>query len=204
MYPPQPHQPRRLVGTLITPNSAEFRELLSWSYPSEPFYVDQVRRALHESIPQLVLFQSVALWAYHDADETSALVAFGTLQITDEYSRDSGGLEHCYIPLLSAKPGAKGYGPAIVEHLTAEAAILVNRTYQGRISNRLFLDVYQENTPASGLYTRCGFTRVNPDRLLYDEKEGNQPYFVMAKSLEVTLPPPPPRPASPTPSRRRS
>jgi ribosomal protein S18 acetylase RimI-like enzyme len=136
-----------------------------------------VRRALHSDIPQLVTFQGASLWVYADPNAGPSLVAFGTLQLATTYAKEG----HCYIPLLSARPGAKGYGDALVQHLIAEAAILV-RTHSD-ISKDLFLDVYVANAVAIGLYERNGFIITNKESPLLDDRENNEPYYVMVRSV---------------------
>lgn len=200
MNPAPSRPPRRLVPFPLRLNSDEFRQIQGWVYPTEPFYIDQVRRAIQSDIPQLVTFHDCALWGYRDPDAGGDLVAFGTLQITDLYADRAAGKNHCYIPLLSARPGAKGYGPPIMDHLIAEAAILV-RQHQGTLSDQLFLDVYVANDTASDRYVTAGFTILNPTTPIPDEAERNEPYYVMAKNITVaSVSPVKPMPSTRPPS----
>lgn len=185
MTPAPSLPPRRLTPFPLRLNSDEFREIQGWVYPTEPFYIDQVRRAIRSDIPQLVTLHGCALWGYRDPDAGGDLVAFGTLQITDLYANEADKKEHCYIPLLSARPGAKGYGTPIMDHLVAEAAILI-RQHRGTLSDQLFLDVYVANKTASDRYVIAGFTILNPKSPIPDENERNEPYYVMAKNLALS------------------
>ena len=178
--------PRRLVAKPVTHASPEYREILTWNFAPEPFYIAQVARAIRADIPQLILYQDATLWVFADAGSVDP-VGFGVLTISDLYSGSTGGAPHCYIPLLSAKPGQKGCGKPIVSHLVSEAAILANRALLGEISDRVFLDVYAENTDAINSYRKSGFQVLNEDAPLFDDAENNAPYFVMARNVRETV-----------------
>lgn len=180
-----PFAPRRLAAKPVTHASPEYREILTWTFAPEPFYIAQVARAVSDDLPQLISYQHAGLWVFTDTD-SGELVGFGTLVINSLYSDLAGGLEHCYIPLLSAKPGQKGCGKLIATHLLGEASILVNQTYAGKLSDRVFLDVYTTNTDAINSYRKCGFEILNEEAPLLDPKENNAPYVVMARSVRVS------------------
>ena len=91
------------------------------------------------------------------------------------YSAFTEQKPHCYIPLLSAKPGARGYGAAIVELLVAEATSLVQSCDPDELSEMLLLDVYVANETVSKLYERCGFVTLNPTTPLIDPDEDDAP-----------------------------
>ncbi|WP_082840151.1 GNAT family N-acetyltransferase [Gemmata sp. SH-PL17] len=125
---------------------------------------------------------------YSDPPLGKEFVGFGILQIEEHYSNYTGGLPHCYIPLLSVKPGIKsmGYGKSIVDHLIAEAALNV-RDFEGYVSSYLFLDVYVANEPAIRLYRdKCQFVVLNPNNPISDPDEHNEPYFVMARNVALS------------------
>ncbi len=178
-----PFPPRKLFARPVTHASAEYRELLTWEFDSTPFFIAQVARAIRVEIPQLILFQNATLWVFAEPGSPE-LVGFGTFVISDLYANLTGGLPHCYIPLLSAKPGQKGCGKPIVKYLMDEAAVWVKQT-ESQISTRVLLDVYAENADAINSYTKSGFEILNPDQPLLDAAENNAPYFVMARNVEV-------------------
>ncbi len=141
---------------------------------------------LLSDIPHLVLFENCAVWGYADPEAGRDLVGFGTITVTSLYSRYTGGLPHCYIPLLSVKPAIKsyGYGQFIVDHLVAEAAVHIPLWESGTISDRVFLDVYTANDRALRLYRdKCQFVCLNPDAPVLDPDENNEPYVVMARNV---------------------
>lgn len=182
----------------ITLASPEFADLLTWPYPDQPFYQGQVRRALRDFVPELVEYKGCRVWVFRDP--TGQAVGFGTLVAIDYYARFAGGKYHPYVPVLGVHPKfyGLGYGPRIVEYLTAEAVRLV-RLFPG-LSDLLFLDVYAANQKAINLYRdKFHFVVLNPDTPIPDEKENNEPYFVMAKSLAIAPSPAPLTPPPPSP-----
>ena len=176
--------PRRLVAGPVTHASPEYREILTWEFGVEPFYIAQVARAIRNDVPQLILYQDAALWVFADV-ESVELVGFGTLLISDVYADLTGGFLHCYIPLLSAKPGQKGCGRPIVNHLVGEAAIWFNQLRSEPVSDHVFLDVYADNTDAINSYRKSGFRVLNEDAPRLDPEEHDAPYFVMARSVRA-------------------
>lgn len=183
--PPIPLTPARVAAT-----SAEYRELLSWPYPDEPFYEGQVRRALRTDVRQRVLSGEYEVWVYRDPDGHT--VGFGTLTVSRYYTGYAGGKPHPYIPLLGVHPRflGRGHGRDLIGHLVAEAVILA--LSDPDIAGRLFLDVYTANDRAVAVYQKLGFEIQNPDAPIPDPRENNEPYFVMAKNLAVSPPPPSP------------
>ena len=122
------------------------------------------------------------IWTYRDPD--SEVVGFGSLEIDEEYLDFTDGQRHPYIPLLAVnKPmEGRGHGQSIVRHLIREATILASGP--GGCHDRLFLDVYADNTRAIELYKKCGFTKTagQPRR---HRAEGNRPYVIMFHKLPV-------------------
>jgi len=92
---------------------------------------------------------------------------------------------HSYIPLLAVNPAfqKRGHGRSIVEHLTAEAALLARSS--ATISHLLFLDVYTANRGAISLYERCGFVAMNADMPIPDPRQNGESYVIMAKNVSV-------------------
>lgn len=131
---PSSYPPRSVIAQAIALDSHEHRIIRAWQFPRTPFYVDQVRRAFLFDIPQRMQYQGCTLFCYRDFYNPNEIVGFGTLQFEDYYSKLTNR-SHCYIPLLSAKPVLKGFGKPIVDHLVAEASILVRR-YSGLIEMR--------------------------------------------------------------------
>lgn len=130
------------------------------------------------------------MFAYRDQSD---VFGFGTLDVScDHYANKfTGGLSHCYIPLLAVHPDPrfqrKGHGSRIVQHLES-AAFMCIAAYASageRFSNDLFLDVYTANTAAIALYQKRGFHILNPNNPIPDPDENSEPYFVMAKRLPV-------------------
>lgn len=183
--------PAHISPVSVAVDSPEFGDLLTWPYPDEPFYEGQVRRALRDFVPELVQYKGCRVWVFRDP--AGQAVGFGSLVVVDYYAEFVDGKYHPYIPVLGVHPGCYGlgYGPRIVDYLTGEAMRLV-RDIPG-LSDILFLDVYAANQKAIGLYEKkFGFGVQNPDHPIPDPRENNEPYFVMAKSLVVTPPPPSP------------
>ena len=187
--PSLPQQPRSLIAIPLAVNSSEFRRIQGWAYPDEPFYLRQVRQMLLRDIPQIALFENCAIWGYIDPAAASDFVGFGTIRVSDLYSRYTGGQPHCYIPLLAVNSRVQsyGYGKSIVEHLVAEAAIVHAALCPvGSISDLVFLDVYKANEKAYRLYhEKCQFVPLNPDAPILDPDENNEPYIIMARNISI-------------------
>ena len=186
--PSTPHVPHPLIPVPIAVSSSEFRAIQGWQFPSEPFYLRQVREMLLRDIPQLSVFHDCALWRYVDPLVGPSSVGFGSISVTNIYSALTGNQRHLYIPLLSANPQLKsyGYGKSIVEHLVAEATQLLDTFKQSGedLWEAVFLDVYVKNEPACNLYTnKCGFRILNLTNPEPDPAENGEPYYVMARKL---------------------
>ncbi len=124
-------------------------------------------------------YYDLALRAEHQ------LIGFGVFQVSDSYF-DIEQKRHAYIPLLSAKPGltGRGYGKAIVSQLIQLAETIVRRS-NGALSSSLYLDVYVANTRAIYCYKSQGFEIINETAPILDERENNQPYYVMSRELDL-------------------
>jgi len=122
-----PLQPVQLSARLVAVSSDEFRDIINWPFPDEPFYQRQVATLLRNDITKRVIFNQCMIWSYRDLATSPDIIGFGTLDISDLYSVYTNGLAHYYIPLLALKPGVKsrGYGKEIVDHLVATAALMV-------------------------------------------------------------------------------
>lgn len=173
----------------------EYHEILQWTFPSDPFFVEQVGRSIAHDVPQFFLLGNrFTLWGYRDAQVGQQLVGFGCHMIADYYCDFTNGVKHCYIPLLSVNPGiqSRGYGRAIVEHLVAVAQNEHAQQPLGTLSDYLFLDVYTANDRAIKLYEKCQFTILNKSNPIPDPDENQEPYYVMASHLTAST-------SSPTP-----
>jgi hypothetical protein len=182
-------EPRSLLARPIALNSSDFRAIQGWQFPDEPFYLRQIQRMLVRDIPHYVLFEGCTIWVYIDPQAGKDPIGFGTISVSNLYSRYTHDLPHCYIPLLSIKPDVKsfGYGQSIVEHLVAEAAVVVRMSESETISDYLFLDVYTANEKASRLYDqKCQFVILNPDAPILDPDENNEPYVIMARKVSTS------------------
>ena len=180
-----PHSPGQLTAIPTTPGQPDYEQLLTWPFASVPFYVGQVTRLLENDLRQRVLHRAARVWVYQNPHGKK--VGFGSLHECDEYARFTGGMFHCYIPLLAVHPNffGQGHGRAIVEHLIGEAALTVE-SLAPDFSNNLFLDVYAANAPAISLYRKCGFEVLNPNTPILDPLENNETYVVMAKNVEIS------------------
>lgn len=174
--------PTILEAVRTTPAGGDYQNLLSWVFPSAPFYSAQVARLLRADIPHRCIHGNGLVWVYRDSNRD--IVGFGTLDRCNEYDQFTQGESHAYIPLLAVKPEyqGRGHGFRIVEHLIGEAALYALYC-PGAMSDRLFLDVYTANVPAVSLYQKCGFSILNPKNTIPDPQEHNEPYFVMARSI---------------------
>lgn len=164
-----------LTSTMISHDDPVFKAICGWPF-ADPF----VARILKEDIPQRAQFGDVRIWAYRDSDRN--LVGFGTLDISTDYGEFTGGRPHPYIPILAKNPTAnvQGVGIQIVNHLVAEAGLLV---LSGRCHDDLYLDVYLTSEAAIHTYRKCGFLEVTEQRL--DPRENDRPYLIMAKKVSV-------------------
>ena len=160
----------------IRPGSPEFADVAGWAF-ADAF----VGRLLRTDIPQRIDFGRCRMWVYRDADGQD--VGFGTLDICLEYAHQTGGQPHAYLPLLAVNPASegRGYGQAIVRHLSDEATILA---LEGRCHETIYLDAYTTSVRAIGLYKKCGFAEISPEPLA-DPGESGQLYVIMAKRLKV-------------------
>ena len=70
------------------------------------------------------------------------------------------------------KPGA-GYGRQLLRHCIAEV-------FKARQRNRLWLDVFPDNTPARRLYASCGFVEEGTLREVYFWKDSFHSTIVMS------------------------
>ncbi len=155
----------------------EFSEISGWPF-DEPY----VGRLLTKDIPQRMRFKRCRTWVY--LDPAIRLVGFGTLDVCDEYRLYTEGQPHPYIPLLAVNPTSQrlGHGTSIVDHLVAEATILVQ--HQRGIHDALFLDVYTDNEAAIQLYARSGFETITTEPIP-DRNENDRPYIIMARRVSV-------------------
>jgi ribosomal protein S18 acetylase RimI-like enzyme len=178
-----PQSPLAFDARLIFPSEPEYEAILEWPFSKAVFYERQVEQLLGTDIPRRVLLESAFVWAYRDRDRNT--VGFGTLSVSKDYERLTGGRSHCYIPLLAVNPvfQRRGHGRRIVEHLTAEA-VSVARSLKD-CSDVIFLDVYVANTSAISLYEKCGFAVLNPDAPIPDPGENNKLYFVIGMKLSL-------------------
>ena len=99
--------------------SSEYHSLLSWSFPSVPFYERQVLRVLAVDVPQRFAAGNCQCWIYKDgADE---VVGFGVIQFMSEdcLSFAEPGKLHTYLVVLGTHPGhqKRGHGKRIFNHL---------------------------------------------------------------------------------------
>ena len=171
-----------LHAARIHPAHPDYAAIMGWPFPSAPFYVSQVLDLLRDDLPHRVLFSSHCfVWLYRDSAGTP--VGFGCLDVCDEYLQYADGRSHCYVPVLAVHPEHKGngYGKQIVEHLVSESVLFHESPHD--LSDLLLLDVYQANTPAIGLYAKCGFDTLNVDNPMIDAKQNNEPFVVMARKL---------------------
>lgn len=175
-------QPIPLTPIPTAPGSPEYQDILTWPFANQPFYEGQVIRLVQTDIPHLVLYSWCRVWVYRDPNGNA--VGFGTLEVCKEYEQFTNGQYHSYIPLLAVHPSFqnRGHGGSIVGHLTREAQLIFQRA-SSHISDILFLDVYTANQRAISLYGKCGFATLNPNTLIVDPDEGNQPYVIMAKKM---------------------
>jgi ribosomal protein S18 acetylase RimI-like enzyme len=180
--------PAALVPRRLSLRQVE--ELAEWPYDEQPFYIDQVHRSLRNDVPQLMTQRVCVTWGYDDPTLPSGdqLVGFGVIHMSTNYFEVADRKQHVYIPLLSVKPKieSKGYGGSIVSHLILEAEKTVRHEnkHEQKVSEQLFLDVYAKNERAIARYKKSGFRIINEANPLYDEREENAPYFVMARSLD--------------------
>jgi ribosomal protein S18 acetylase RimI-like enzyme len=155
-------------------NDPVFDAIKTW-----PFTDEFVFRLLVDDIPQRIKYGSCQFWAYRDPRST--IVGFGTLAISTDCSEFADSKPHAYIPLLAVHPGmqGQGHGKSIVNHLVREAARAVARAPTW-LHHALFLDVYEESTPAIRLYASCQFVTLNGP--IVDNINGRK-FFVMAKRV---------------------
>ena len=76
----------------------------------------------------------------------------------------------------------RGHGKSIVQHLIDHAALLASGP--GECHPVLFLDVYEDNTRAIGLYTKCGFVIIE-DQARPDPDEAGRLYLIMAMRVSA-------------------
>lgn len=177
-----PANPVSITAHRIALGSPEYERLLAWPFPTEPFFVAQVRRVLAVSLPErLKASPTGSLWLYRDPVEEE--VGFGSLLPCSEYPQLSGNRPHLYIPVLGVHPAheGKGFGRRIVEHLIETATTELQATPE--LSSSLFLDVYVANARAIGLYEKFGFVAISDPGDFTDPDENDEPYLVMAKLL---------------------
>ena len=169
--------PIRITPITIGLDFPQFEEICAW-----PFADSYVRRLLREDIPQRVQRGTCRIWVYVDPD--GQLVGFGTIDVRDDYSDYTDGRLHPYVPLLAVNPAmeGRGHGKSIVQHLIDHAALLASGP--GECHPVLFLDVYEDNTRAIGLYTKCGFVIIE-DQARPDPDEAGRLYLIMAMRVSA-------------------
>ena len=135
-----------MAGTSLTPVPVEvaspiFAAIKGWAFEDE-----FVARILAHDIPQRAAFGLGRIWAYEDPQKN--LVAFGTLDICEDYADLTEGKPHTYIPLLAVHPDhrGRGHGKAVVEHLVSEAACAASTLGGG-----LHPAVFRVSRPEPGL-----------------------------------------------------
>jgi ribosomal protein S18 acetylase RimI-like enzyme len=172
--------PAPLTPCPIELDSREFKAICDW-----PFDDPYVGRLLKNDIPRRREFNCCWIWIYRDPP--GRLAGFGTLDVCNDCSAFTEGRSHLYIPLLAKNPTIKslGYGTSILRHLVDEATVIAHQC--DWIHDVLFLDVYESNTKAIGLYSKSGFAIVTPEPLL-DPDENNKPFVVMAKRISAARP----------------
>ena len=170
--------PIPLKAVQIELDSTEFQEICGWQ-----FQEDYVRRLLREDIPQRKEDWETQIWTFRDP--TGELVGFGTIEVCDEYDRETERRTHPYIPLLAVKPSRerRGHGTQIVRHLISEAVILMHNR---GCHDVLFLDVYEDKLDAIHLYEKpeCGFRKL-PGKPIPDDRENGRTFIIMTKSLTI-------------------
>ena len=82
-------QPIPLTAIRTGPGEPDYQALLAWPFAAQPFYEGQVLRLLRNDIPHRVLYSFGLVWVYRDP--TGATVGFGTLEVSKEYERFTGG-----------------------------------------------------------------------------------------------------------------
>jgi ribosomal protein S18 acetylase RimI-like enzyme len=166
-----------MTPELISVQSESFLAMCRW-----PFADSYVTRLLIEDIPQRVAFNSCRVWIYRDAQQLP--VGFGTLDLCDDCAQFNNGQTHLYIPLLAVNPArqGQGFGTGIVQHLIEEATVFASQN--PRFLDYLFLDVYNENAAAIGLYSKLGFQSITANPLS-DPLENDKPYRIMARSIRI-------------------
>ena len=174
-----------LMPTEVSPNDRQYQDLLTWPFPTTPFYVGQVVRLLTSDIPQRVVYGTGMVWVFRDA--ANNVVGFGALDICKEYSQWTGGKHHVYIPVLAVHPHfqRQGHGRTILAHLLQESRLIVSQN-AAHCSDDVFLDVYSKNSDAISLYQKCGFVVLNATAPIPDSQENNETYVIMAKKLAVS------------------
>jgi ribosomal protein S18 acetylase RimI-like enzyme len=135
-------------GIPLEPIQIELHDPIFNAIANWPFEEDFVCRILTEDIPQRVKYEAARIWAYRDSQKT--IVGFGTLSLCMDYPAFSNDMLHMYIPLIGVHPEKRsvGHGRSIVNHLVEEAGCFVDsvtKNPQARISDFVFLDVYEES-----------------------------------------------------------
>lgn len=163
--------------------SGEYHSLLSWPFPSVPFYERQVLRVLAVDVPQRFAAGNCQCWIYKDgADE---VVGFGAIQFMSEdcLSFAEPGKLHTYLVVLGTHPGhqKRGHGKRIFNHLfDLSIQYAAGQAIEG-YDDCVYLDVYTTNTIAIGIYQKAGFTILNEVDPIPDPAENNETYYVMAR-----------------------
>lgn len=169
-----------MPGSTLTPTPVEipspiFTAIKQWGFEDE-----FVARILADDIPQRARYQWGRVWVYQDS--AGSMVAFGTLDMCNDYPQLTEGKHHTYIPLLAVHPDhrGRGYGRVVVDHLVSEAACEV-RDNADALDHAVFLDVYEESVAAYKLYLKCGFVALGSDWSV-DPINGKR-YRIMAKRV---------------------
>lgn len=120
------------------------------------------------------------IWVYK---VDNRIVAFSTLDLSDDWSRFTDSQQHFYIPLLAVVPEeqGKGYGKYILNHVLDEATIAINFSKKN-ISDYIFLDVYETSRTAKLMYEKNGFVSIHSED---DPLFNNERFHVMAKNLSL-------------------
>ncbi len=162
-----------LTPIVVNLNDSIFNEIVTWKFEDE-----FVSRILLNDIPQRLKYASCQMWAYADPERN--LVGFGTLDVCKDCSEFSDDQLHTYIPLLAVDSSqqGRGHGKLIVNHLVKQAACVVagNKT----LHHAVFLDVYENSTAAIGLYTKCGFTKLDGP---FVDSDNDKTFLIMAQRV---------------------
>ena len=126
------------------------------------------------------------MWAYRDPENFPHRI--WDAQFMLDYHAFSDDMDHTYIPLLAVHPenGGMGHGTSIVTHLVETAACYIDACSKipNKISDFVFLDVYEESAGAIRTYQKCGFVFLG--NCTYSDPINNKSFYVMAKRVPTS------------------